>query len=317
MKKKYLVCLALLSAALLVLAACGGQQKAGKDESEIAKDIQHNDMNFDRYGLTLESFSEIKRQTNSEDKTDFVWFEVHASNQRFTYQGTYELGYVLYNDGWQLEEFRQTGTKITPLSYPTEETATAAMEEIYPDCKFLGSGYDYDKNTAQFLFERTETINYATTVYDIMLDYSFYASEGWTSTYQEEERTTRPEIVGEWRYEEQNEGAPDDTHTKSKSYYIKILSCSDETVQFEYDLSTVEHRYTFSDDWHDEETHEKSNGPIEAPLYRVEHNYPYYEYYIDYNVPAFRTIWLRLGPGTEGYCEAGISVDGCTLTKVS
>lgn len=300
------------------LSACGGQTIQGKSDSEIAQDIQLNDARFSDYGLIIESFAEIKRQTNPEDKTDYVWFEVNASNHRLTYRGTYELCYVLYNDGWQVEDFSVTSVDISPLSYPTEEMASAAMQETYPGCEFLSCDYDYDKNTVQFLFKWAETAYYATTVYDVTLDYTFHPRDGWSGSYQKSEHAVYPDIVGQWRYEEQNTGEADRNYTKSRSYYINILSCSGEIVQFEYDLSTVEHRRRNTlEEWHDEERREKSNGPIEAKLICTQSKNEEYVYYISYDIPAFPTIWMYLGTGTLDHRQAGPSIDGCVLTKVS
>ena len=98
---------------------------AAKSEADIRVDIQKEDRCFSDYSLKIKSSTITKRQTNQDDKTDYVWVELTAENDAFTYQAEYELMYVLYNDGWLLEKFKNTASDIIPLSYPTLEEATA------------------------------------------------------------------------------------------------------------------------------------------------------------------------------------------------
>lgn len=114
-----------------VLVACSGKTQE-KAESQISEDIQEQDDYFNSYKLTVDSFSISKRQTNVDDKNDFVWCTVTASNKNFSYSAQYKLTYVLYNDGWLLEEYNQESSSVTPISPPTQ-TQDEAMALVLAD----------------------------------------------------------------------------------------------------------------------------------------------------------------------------------------
>ena len=114
------------------LTACGGTTK-GKSEKQIKDDIAETllkDAALGKYNLEITSFSVSKRQTNTEDKTDFVWFEVDAignlgnnTDYKFSCSIECEATYGLYNDGWRLDTFSGVvlASSIKPLYYPTQE----------------------------------------------------------------------------------------------------------------------------------------------------------------------------------------------------
>lgn len=111
-------------AILIVCLICGlsacGSKTSEKTDKQISNDIQQQDEYFNTYGLEIDSFSVSKRQTNVDEKNDFVWCEITASNDTFSYLAEYELTYVLYNDGWLLEEYVQNSSTVTPISPPTQ-----------------------------------------------------------------------------------------------------------------------------------------------------------------------------------------------------
>lgn len=106
---------------------------------------------------------------------------------------------------------------------------------------------------------------------------------------------------------------------KSDSEIAQDIQLNDARFSdYGYDLSTVEHRRRNTlEEWRDEERREKSNGPIEAKLICTQSKNEEYVYYISYDIPAFPTIWMYLGTGTLDHRQAGPSIDGCVLTKVS
>lgn len=134
MKAKNVIASMLLSILLVCLicglSACGGKTNE-KTENQISKDIQTQDNYFSSCNLKVKSFSITKRQTNPKDKNDFVWCKVTASNSDFLYSAEYKVTYVLYNDGWILEEYNKESSSIEPSYYPTIEQAEALMREYY------------------------------------------------------------------------------------------------------------------------------------------------------------------------------------------
>lgn len=110
------------------LTACNSVAQP-KTEEQILEDIQAEDSYINNYDLKVDSFLIIKRQTNSDDKNDFVWCEVTASNEDFSYSAAYNLTYNLYNEGWLLEGCNQENASIIPTSFPTQ-TQDEAMELV-------------------------------------------------------------------------------------------------------------------------------------------------------------------------------------------
>lgn len=99
--KKIGMAILLCSLCVLVLTSCGASTKS---EKQILEDLQAEDFMLYHYKWDDVDMEIIKRQTNEDDKEDFVWCSVKAETDDFTYENEYELKYVLYNDGWLLEE---------------------------------------------------------------------------------------------------------------------------------------------------------------------------------------------------------------------
>lgn len=116
----------------LGLSSCGGATK-GRTENQIQGDISEvllQDATFGGFNFNVSSFSISKRQTNVEDKTDFVWCDVTATgnaiydtDDKFSCSIECEVTYTLYNDGWQLDDChcKIVSSSIKPLTYPTQE----------------------------------------------------------------------------------------------------------------------------------------------------------------------------------------------------
>lgn len=132
---------------ILGLSACGGNTSGGKTsertENQISEDVQAKDDYFSNYNLKVDSFSISKRQTNQEDKTDFVWCTVAASNNTLSYSAEYKLTYVLYNDGWLLEEYVQESSSVTPKSMLSEDEAMALVVTHFEQTHDLSSISEY------------------------------------------------------------------------------------------------------------------------------------------------------------------------------
>lgn len=94
------ICISVLFGFMLV--AC---KKQIKTEDEIAKDAIERDKSFISYDLFVDSFQVIKRNTDENGGTDNIIIGVNASNDDFTYYGEYSLQYVLYDNGWLIDNF--------------------------------------------------------------------------------------------------------------------------------------------------------------------------------------------------------------------
>lgn len=160
--KNVLIFLLLSVCLICILSACENKvpketQKQIPDEQtseeQISNDIQKMDVNFRDYNFKLDSFSVIKRQTNLEDKNDFVWCKIAASNQILLYSAEYELKYVLYNEGWLLDECNPTNSTLTPASPPTQDPnearALVLAEFDKQNAGKFGGRYVYQQSVLQ------------------------------------------------------------------------------------------------------------------------------------------------------------------------
>ncbi|MBE6956627.1 MAG: hypothetical protein E7450_04165 [Ruminococcaceae bacterium] len=280
---------------LLLLASCGAP--AAKSESDIRADISGNDRYFSDYNLTLESMSVVKRQTNQEDKTDYVWISVTAKNNDFTYNADYELMYVLYNEGWLLENYTRSTSDFTPNYYPTVDDAATAINNYADGCTLINTVSSEKKMTYQF--KREETKYYLTTEYRTDLVYEFTPGSGWRASIHETELSHKPDIVGEWIYQ-------DDL----RYFYVNIISVEDEIVTLEYNLENVHTSYS-------ETTTKKTTSPVRIELGGIQRTG--YSICLDpYSV--YGNIHIYVGDENYELTEStgcGVSCDGYFLKRTS
>ncbi|MDO4866748.1 MAG: hypothetical protein Q4C10_09330 [Clostridia bacterium] len=132
MKRIKTILLVFLSLAVcLSMTACG---KPVPGKNRIIDDIMANDSHFNGSGLKVTSFEITQRQTRERDMEDRVWVTLRAENQYGAYEASYELLYVLYNDGWKLEDCDRADYTVTPNTYPTEEELMqSVIDEGYTD----------------------------------------------------------------------------------------------------------------------------------------------------------------------------------------
>lgn len=95
---KYLFSLLIALVSLVFLSGCSG----AKSEKEIVADLQARE-EFISNTVKISDYEIIKRQTDSNNKTDLVYITVHTDDPGLTSSLTYELKYELYNEGWILE----------------------------------------------------------------------------------------------------------------------------------------------------------------------------------------------------------------------
>lgn len=116
---------------VLMLFSAAGFSFFKKDKPVDEKVIQADaEALVEKEGFQVETkeFEVIKRQTNMDDKEDLVYVYLYGENEDIAVSRCYKFTYILYNDGWLLEENepyideeRPDGT--VPLHGPTEEDA--------------------------------------------------------------------------------------------------------------------------------------------------------------------------------------------------
>lgn len=115
----------------------------GIDNETLINDVIDCDsFDFVDNSLEVTEFSIIKRQTNIEEKTDFVWVSIKAKNLLYQIERNFKMTYILYNEGWLLEEFdvysdSKHSDHILPLQSIEQESL-----DYYTSFEFLSSVLD-------------------------------------------------------------------------------------------------------------------------------------------------------------------------------
>lgn len=128
MKKKIILCLAMVFAFICMCTGCNSVAK----EKEIKEDLeQYTQENFLREGEKIDKVVIEKRITKKKEKSDQVWCTVTSKDLNAAYEKKVILIYHLYNsDGWILDEIYDdpSGEEIIkPLVGVDEEKITNSL----------------------------------------------------------------------------------------------------------------------------------------------------------------------------------------------
>lgn len=155
----------ILATVLFLFGGCS----SGVLEGDVRADIIKWDSYFSYFDLDVDSYQITKRQTNIEDKNDFVWASISGSNDDFSYYADYMLEYRLYNDGWILEYANCLNSGYTALCSPQRIDENGYGSDSYLLNKKPGGSTNVDY---EFL-SSTQYGNEATIVYT----YTYYGSD--------------------------------------------------------------------------------------------------------------------------------------------
>jgi len=221
----------LLVISCLLLTGCGNKPKS---DDAIAEDIKNEDRYFSKYNLELDSFNVDKRQTNEEQKTDYVWLTITGSNDEFTYTASYQATYVLYNDGWLLED-----ADVTEYAYLA--TADVDVDQIITELSQEYSNVNLTSdycvgNNASLTFSAEKYDTHLTTYYDIDIDLEYSPSTSWEQTGFESSITKEElNVIGEWIYSDE----------EGRYYYLHVSDVDEFTVTVDYIFLNT----NFQDEW--------------------------------------------------------------------
>ena len=202
--KKSLIMIFCPLACILLFSGCG--VKAISDE-QIFQDFKELGINS-HHNVTFEKFEILKRMTNVDDKVDQVFLWVSGENGEVTFEAGYELIYLLYNDGWQLETYHsfegERTSYVSPVSGVNQEVADAYMATKYPNATFKGQDLDLKKGRCTFQYDVDEYFDYMTETTTIELTYTFDDSVTWkweeTPRESKLSETETWDISGTWTY---------------------------------------------------------------------------------------------------------------------
>lgn len=157
---------------VLVLSSCGTQEKT---ESEIISDLSASPSFYPTQNVTISDVEIIKRQTNKTEKTDFVFVNVKAQNEKIECSISYEMCYCLYNEGWILDSlipYEINNWEINPLCGPTQEQADYAMQK-YGVYTYLSNDIDLTNKYCTYYYSTITEYNYAEQENTVAIDFYF------------------------------------------------------------------------------------------------------------------------------------------------
>lgn len=206
---------------IVVLFCLSGCSKSEKD---IANDITNVDSYFTKYDLRLTDYEVTKRQTNNNEKTDYVWIDVSGENEDFSYNASYTATYIKYNDGWHLENYSQEKYDYSALCEPSLDTVKANLSKEYANVEVIYNAGIPSSNNKSYLLSGIIKDNYIIRTYEISTKYAFSPKTGWHKESEEDSvNTVQYDIVGEWLFE-------DSDHI----YYIHISDATNDKITFKY-----------------------------------------------------------------------------------
>lgn len=242
--------LLILLLSISLLSSCSGKAKS---EKAIAKEISEQNNCFQTYALKLDNYKISKRQTNKDEKTDNIWIEVNGSNDDFEYSAEYQIQYVLYNDGWLLEDYELLNSNynvITPFD------ASATENELSKRFDNLTQIDRKDKGNETYLtYIGEETHELYTTRYEINVNAKF-SPAAWDVDKSDVTPVERDfNLVGEWLY----------TDDEGRYYYMHISEVNGDNIKVNYLFANT----AKTDEWN----YLSSNGYQDITLYVFSNEY--------------------------------------------
>ena len=307
--KKALVLFVFSAFSLFLLCSCDSTP-AEKSKAEILDEISQRDQYISEYDLSIDSYTVTKRQTNPDSKTDYVWISLTASNDIFTYTNSYELMYVLYNDGWLLEDYDEGRESYEVNDYDT--IAQTDADQVMASSDFEQWEFCRRENsTNQAVFYYTASISqyYLKTDYLVAVLYEFRPGSLWgTAEILSEETERTPDLLGEWVYQDDE-----------LNLWMNIASIDweDKLITLEYRLEnvTVQGRYSIRA----QIKTISSDGLVTLSL-GVERNEAYATIYpLHGENMSSKSVWLYFSETatlTNGGVGSGVAIEGYWLTRI-
>jgi len=147
-KFSYAVLMIMFLICLLCISGCKSEETGGAKESGVKMSTIRSDLE-EYYGyaammVETESVDIIKRQTNLEDKEDLIYVSIKGKNEHYEVVRNYKMQYLLYNDGWILEEITEYfDSNNKNITTPIEECITSEMVyEFLRDSELKGNPYE-------------------------------------------------------------------------------------------------------------------------------------------------------------------------------
>ncbi len=115
---KQMLKISIILLAALLLTSCGNSPK---NEESIWQDLKSNNPQLIIANPKKQDYQITKRQTNTDEKTDYVYIDITESNASFSASASYLMTYKLYNEGWLLESVSESNRSVIPTEPPTDD----------------------------------------------------------------------------------------------------------------------------------------------------------------------------------------------------
>lgn len=200
--KKLIILFAIILFTLL-LSRCSenpcSEYKIQEDLVKSNKFLEYFDEEF-----KVDEFTVVKRQTNPKDKSDIAWVNIIAEDSEKRGNLAFIVNYVLYNEGWLLEDISQDTASYWCFS-PLDGPSITFIESCFP------SGYEIDSFSCENNLDSNEsTVVYTYTADRILFELTYTVeqifqfdtdsgvwNQKWTNPL--ETKMNLAPLIGEWK----------------------------------------------------------------------------------------------------------------------
>lgn len=127
------------------------EQEEGVAISDVLLDVGKFS-EFTAQNIGIIDLDVIKRQTNMSDKEDIIYVHVEGENADFSVVRNYRLLYILYNEGWMLEEVEpyaddKNYDRTIPLHGVSEDVVSKDFSEACQEVEFTTLSFQQESVT--------------------------------------------------------------------------------------------------------------------------------------------------------------------------
>lgn len=174
--------IAIMLACLWGISGCNSEQ-SGVPMSVIRDDVEKCD-SYASMRVNTDSVEVIKRQTNAEIKEDLIYVSIKGKNEYYEITRNYKMRYLLYNDGWILEEVKEySDAENWDVTTPLKEAFTEEDIDTYLSSVDLLGFASFSEDVSNLAYYDTLHIdkvsvdmheNYGSVLFQCELIYQYY-----------------------------------------------------------------------------------------------------------------------------------------------
>ena len=174
----------------------------------------------------------VLRQTDKENKTDYVWTHIMAENDLVSVECDGELEYVLYNEGWQLNncDLNNMHYEIKKTTVTEDEAKEMLLRDIvteYDELSFENRATDLYSGNDTFVFHGKYSEGYMDKTDIIYVTYRFGLYDGWKYDMSNVGNTLEEwNVYGKWTYK-----------SSDSDMWIEILDITENEIEIAYDFN--------------------------------------------------------------------------------